>query len=233
MNPPISFPPGRRFRFRRSASTASDYLRAASSLDERLETVLNQLRHNIHKAVDSVEADIAVGNRDKVILGLANLFGSLFGVALATEGNPNLGEITRGQRTQVAAQVLYGYGYWGPFLLEFEEARLDCNKYDLETALAEFGFLTDMATNYGYLENYGSGGDPRAHLNDVTEPAVLQYYAVELNHAMKRALYCIVSRKGSNQQALEVNTLIDLYTQLLSERLAMTDEAMDAYSNRI
>ncbi len=39
------------------------------------------------------------------------------------------------------------------------------------------------------------------------------------------------SRKGSNQDALNVNTLIDLYTQLLQERLAMTHEAMSNYED--
>ena len=42
-----------------------------------------------------------------------------------------------------------------------------------------------------------------------------------------------VSRKGSNSAALEVNTLIDLYTQLLTERLAMTNEAINEYSNHV
>ena len=41
------------------------------------------------------------------------------------------------------------------------------------------------------------------------------------------------SRKGGNQDALEVNTLIDLYTQLLTERLAMTNEAINEYSNHV
>jgi len=84
--------------------------------------------------------------------------------------------------------------------------------------LDEYAFLTDMSSNYGNLPSSGYGSSP--------DPTLLQYYAVELNHAMKRALYCIVSRKGGNQQALELNTTIDLYTQLLTERLAMTDAAI-------
>ncbi len=90
------------------------------------------------------------------------------------------------------AELLYGYGYWGPFLLKFEDARLDCDTYDLDHVLNEYKFLTDMGRNYGYLSN-GYADDPKAHLTDVTDPVVLQYYAVEFNHAIKRALYCIVS----------------------------------------
>lgn len=117
----------------------------------------------------------------------------LFGVAAGAGGNPNLGQISEGARTQVTAQLLYGYGYWGPFLLEFEESTLDCGTYDLKSVLEEYGFLTDMEHNYGYLNTYQ--GDPKHTLTDVTDPAVLQFYAVELNHAMKRALYCIVRKK--------------------------------------
>ena len=73
-------------------------------------------------------------------------------MAAGASGNPNLGELSFGEQVQVihflgftcvastlisafafqvSAQALYGYGYWGPFLLEFEEARLDCGEYDL------------------------------------------------------------------------------------------------------
>ena len=34
------------------------------------------------------------------------------------------------------------------------------------------------------------------------------------------------SKKGTNQEALNLSTLIDLYTQLISERLAATDTFM-------
>ena len=69
---------------------------------------------------------------------------------------------------------------------------MTCGTYDLEEALHEYGFLTDMDHNYGYLNSY-HGGNPRSVLSDVSDPYVLQFYAVELKHAMKRALYCIVS----------------------------------------
>ncbi len=55
----------------------------------------------------------------------------LFGLAAATEGEVELGRLDTGPQIQVAAELLYGYGYWGPFLLQFEDARLDCGTYDL------------------------------------------------------------------------------------------------------
>ena len=45
---------------------------------------------------------------------------------------------------------------------------------------------------------------------------------------MELSLTSQTSRKSSNQEALNLSTLIDLYTQLLSERLAATDTFMTA-----
>ena len=49
-----------------------------------------------------------------------------FGIAAGSNGNPNFAALTQGEQIQVTAQALYGYGYWGPFLLEFEEKNLEC-----------------------------------------------------------------------------------------------------------
>ena len=47
----------------------------------------------------------------------------VFGIAAGSNGNPNFGQLEEGAQIQVIAQALYGYGYWGPFLLTFDEAR--------------------------------------------------------------------------------------------------------------
>ena len=54
-----------------------------------------------------------------------------FGIAAGASGNPNTKEWSQAERIQVTAQALYGYGYWGPFLLEFEEKSLPCGQEDL------------------------------------------------------------------------------------------------------
>ncbi len=66
-----------------------------------------------------------------VIQHLSACLTVLFGLAAATEGEVELGRLDTGPQIQVAAELLYGYGYWGPFLLQFEDARLDCGTYDL------------------------------------------------------------------------------------------------------
>ena len=54
-----------------------------------------------------------------------------FGIAAGANGNPNTKEWSQAERIQVTAQALYGYGYWGPFLLEFEEKTLTCGQEDM------------------------------------------------------------------------------------------------------
>ena len=68
-----------------------------------------------------------------------------------------------------------------------------CSKQDEQ--LDKYGFLRDMKHTFSFLDGYDgiSNGNPKDYIPSGNEPAVLQYYAVELNHAMKRALYCIVS----------------------------------------
>ncbi|TRY75004.1 hypothetical protein TCAL_04943 [Tigriopus californicus] len=205
-------------------------MEAANGIDVRIAKVLEALELKILVAIDSIEKDITIANRDRVILGLSNFLGMVFGVFNGASGNPNLGELTLAEQIQVTAQLMYGYGYWGPFLLEFEPARLDCDRSDLEEALSEFAFLTDMAHNFGYLNDY-AGTRPKEQLPDTSDPVVLQYYTVELNHAIKRNLYCIIKRAGSNQDALEVTTFVDLYTMLITERLTMTDVALQESAN--
>ena len=51
-------------------------VRGASNLDSRIQSTLQTIREKIPEAVDSVEDDIAVANRDRVILALANFLGS-------------------------------------------------------------------------------------------------------------------------------------------------------------
>ncbi len=48
----------------------------------------------------------------------------VFGIAKATGGTTNWEEVSDGNKIQVFAQILYGYGYWGPFALEYESAKV-------------------------------------------------------------------------------------------------------------
>ena len=48
----------------------------ARNLDSRIDTSLGIIRNKIPDATVSVEADIAVANRDRVILALSNFLGS-------------------------------------------------------------------------------------------------------------------------------------------------------------
>jgi len=84
----------------------------------------------IPPAIRSVEKSIVKANRDRGILGVANLFSMLFNWARLSDGF-KFRELDGPGRISVTAASLTGYGFWGPFLLAFEDARLDCNSRDL------------------------------------------------------------------------------------------------------
>merc|ERR1711935_988060 len=126
----------------------------------------------------------------------------VFGI-LKVDGVPSWDwdNVSHGNKIQVFAQILYGYGYWGPFALEYEKSTVDCGTFDLERALAE----------YSYVTSYQSG-----NLN----PTIGTYFTTELNGKIKENLYCLISRSSGNQVANELDTYVNVYTQLLSENIA-------------
>jgi hypothetical protein len=184
-----------------SSITSGDVVSGAANLESRIDTTLNRVRTIITSAIASVEDDIATSNRDKVILALANFLGMVFGIFKATSGALDWNAVSPGNKIQVFAQILYGYGYWGPFALEYEKSTVDCGIFDLERALAE----------YSYVTSYQSG-----NLN----PTIGTYFTTELNGKIKENLYCLISRSSGNQVANELDTYVNVYTQLLSENIA-------------
>jgi len=185
---------------KRTSIVGSDVVSGARNLDSRIDTSLGIIRNKIPDATVSVEADIAVANRDRVILALSNFLGMVFGVLKTTGNNWNFEDLGTGDRIQVIAQILYGYGYWAPFAFEFEKARVDCGAHDLEKTLTEYGYVTDY--NFNSLD-----------------PILNSYYVEELNSKLKENLYCLTSKSSSNQAANELDTYLNVYTQLLGEKL--------------
>ena len=102
------------------------------------------------------------------------VFSVVFGVLKTTGAATDWNQVSNGNKIQVFAQILYGYGYWGPFALEYEDSFLTCNSFNLDEALEE----------YSYVTNYD-----RASLN----PVIASYFTTELNGKIKENLYCLVS----------------------------------------
>jgi len=170
-------------------------------IHQRLANVREEIKGLIGPARKSVEEEIAQSNRDKILLALVNFLGATFGVLLNSMGPDGLTmfmNLPESNQILVMAQLLYGYGYVGPFALEYEKTALDCGLFDYEQVEYEYSFI-----DHGYSE----------------DPAVLRYFTTEAANAYKKALYCITSRKGSNSEAKRLVTLIDLQAQLQRERL--------------
>ena len=101
------------------------------------------------------------------------VFSVVFGILKTTGGATDWNEVSDGNKIQVFAQILYGYGYWGPFALDIEFSYLTCNSFNFDEALEEYSDVT----------NYN-----RASLN----PVIASYFTTELNGKIKENLYCLV-----------------------------------------
>lgn len=184
---------------RRSGSLGYNGL--TGDIHQRLANVREEIKGLIAPARKSVEEDIAKDNRDKILLALVNFLGATFGVLLNSEGPDGLTtfiNLPEGNQILVIAHLMYGYGYVGPFALEYDKTALDCGLFDYERVEYEYSFI-----DHGYSE----------------DPAVVKYFTTEAANEYKKALYCITSRKGSNSEAKKLDALIDLQAELQRERI--------------
>eukprot|EP00096_Caligus_rogercresseyi_P012063 TRINITY_DN494_c0_g1_i1.p1 TRINITY_DN494_c0_g1~~TRINITY_DN494_c0_g1_i1.p1 ORF type:complete len:245 (+),score=44.34 TRINITY_DN494_c0_g1_i1:291-1025(+) len=215
------------FTHRSSLYNAQSLHAAASSIDNRIDSTLHHIRKSIPSAVTSIESDIASSNLRSVIIGTMNLLGAAFGFRGAIGDNLTpeftLRQLSFGDQLNALSQAMYGFGYVGVFYFELEEARLDCGVYDFDRVLHDYSFVSDFPSIYGHSYSPSSSD---------TDPHLLQYYVVEMKNRLKKAIYCITSRRGSNQEAYVVDSFINLYAKLATERLSLTDGILRA-SNSI
>jgi len=167
----------------------------ANDLGNRILTVRQEIRNNIDGAVQSVEADIASSNRDNGILALTNFLGAFSGAAKVLTGSSGLAN--RGDQVLFWAQILYGYGYTFSWVDNFEDANLSCGRADFEAAEPTYAFLD---------------------YNPYVDQDVKKYFLTEQANRYKKALYCIISKRGSNSEAKKIDSLIDLHKDLQTEQ---------------
>ena len=99
----------------------------------------------------------------------------VFGILRATHAE-DWNEVPDDKKILVLAEILYGYGYWGPFALDIEFSYLTCNSFNFDEALEEYSDVT----------NYN-----RASLDLV----FASYFTTKLNGKIKENLYCLVSTR--------------------------------------
>ena len=99
----------------------------------------------------------------------------VFGVLKATTGSTNWDDMETGDKIQALAQTLYGYGYWGPFVDDYENSKVNCGVDDLDRVLQEYSYVTDYSkTNL--------------------DPNIGILFAMELYAAIRENLFCLVRK---------------------------------------
>ena len=57
---------------------------------------------------------------------------------MGPDGLTTFMNLPEGQQILVVAHLMYGYGYVGPFALEYEKTALDCDLFDYEQVCYQF-----------------------------------------------------------------------------------------------
>lgn len=194
---------------------------AVADLDYQLHTALKQLPEAITDAKAAVEQGTVDTNRDKLITGLACLIAAISG-KLGVLYNKDPLALSVGDQLSFAAQASWGYGYWGPFLLDLNDADPGCGVEDFNRVVAEYSFITSLHQTYG--NDISQGGYASGQADD--RPELRAYYLAEFGRKLKLELHCITSQAGSSSEASKVVSLIDKYVKMGQERLELTADLM-------
>jgi len=203
------------------APSPATTLATIAHLDYQMHATLKALPAAIEEAKSAVEQGTLDTNRDKLITGLCCLIAAISGKLGVLEGN-NLATLTTGQQLALLAQGSWGYGYWGPFLLDLDETDPGCGLQDFNKVVYEYSFITSLHQTYG--QDHYSGGYTSGSPDD--RPELRAYYLGEFGRKLKLELHCITSQAASSSEASQVVTLIEKYVRLGQERLELTKTLM-------
>jgi len=192
---------------------------SVGDIDYQMYHVLQTIPLAIQEARSSIIQSTRDSNRDKGITGIACLLGAVSGGLGVTAGASGP---TTGVVLGWLAQHSWGYGYWGPFLLDFEELDPGCGLEDFNKVLGDYSFVTSLYTTYS--KELSAGAYSSQHPDD--RPELRAYYLSEFGRKAKHALHCITSKAGGDSAASKVVSLIDKYVGMGLERLQLTESLM-------
>jgi len=186
-------------------------------IDYQLHHTLASLPAAIQKARLAVQSGTADTNRDVLLVGIACFVGALSG-SLGILYNKNPAELSTSDQLSLLAMNSWGYGYWGPYLLELSETDPGCGVEDFNKVVYEYSYITSLD------QVYGSDPAAFAYTNADDRPELRKYYMGEFGRKLKLKLHCITSKGGSVEEAGKVVSLIDKYVNLGYSRLDLTQQ---------
>jgi len=192
-----------------------------ADIDYQMYSLLNQIPAAIKDARASLSVTTQETNRDKGITGVACLLGAISGGLGVTFGT----DISSPQPATVLgwlAQHSWGYGYWGPFLLDLQDTDPGCGLEEFNRVVAEYSFVTDIYATYG--QDVTAGAYTSGNPDD--RPELREYYLNEFGRKLKLELHCLTSQAGNSAEAAALVGLIEKYVVLGRERLQLTAQFM-------
>jgi len=190
-------------------------------LDYQMQATLASMPYAIEAGRSAVQSGNLDTNRDQLLVGLFCLIGAVSG-SLGILHNKNPLTLSQSDQIYLFAMNSWGYGYWGPYLLELSDSDPGCGVEDFNRVVAEYSFVTSLEQVYGSDPGY-SGFHA---YNPDDRPELRRYYLGEFSRKLKLALHCITSKASSVEEARNVVSLIDKFIKLANQRLDITLQLM-------
>jgi len=204
------------------ASYSLTHLRSSlQDLDYQMQATLAALPHAIEAARSAVQSGNLDTNRDQLLVGLFCLIGAVSG-SLGILHNKNPLALSQSDSIYLFAMNSWGYGYWGPYLLELSDSDPGCGVEDFNRVIYEYSFVTSLEQVYGSDPGYGGFHS----YNPDDRPELRRYYLGEFSRKLKLALHCITSKASGVEEARNVVSLIDKFIKLANQRLDITLQLM-------
>jgi len=191
-------------------------------LDYQMHATLAAMPHAIEAGRSAVQSGTLDTNRDQLLVGLFCLIGAVSGT-LGIVYNKDPLALSPSDQISLFAMNAWGYGYWGPYLLELSDSDPGCGVEDFNKVVYEYSFVTSLEQVYG--SDPGSTGFYSSNPDD--RPEVRRYYLGEFSRKLKLALHCITSQASGVEEARKVVSLIDKFTKLANQRLDITQQLMN------
>ena len=113
-----------------------------------------------------------------------------------------------------SAQLLYGYGYSGPFAAEYEHPRQACGTQNFYQVLDRYAFLDEP-------------------VEDEREVPIRMFQIQEQYSAFRRSLFCLFTKYNVNPDVRPLFDLLLLHKKLQQDRLKFWPAERVKYKNYI
>jgi len=204
-------------------------------LDQELQRLFDGFEKQILVAYDNAYASKVSDNMIKIIIGVPNLLGMIFGILMTAEGIDEAGlpgmeevpgvmmdnfnnwmengtvsnEMALGELLFIMGHQGWGYGYYAPYFTRIEDPDPGCGIHDFMDIVRSYRDLSNFRLAFGTPEQILAGS---IELTVDNLPEYIRYRIERFSGEMRVGLHCLLSRvdKSSYDLLFSLESWLDL-----------------------